>query len=260
MGRRLDNARNLYLEGIRDGNVAEAITAYTGSRYTQHSAGVKDGRDGFIEFFTDFIERNPVRDIEIVRGFEDGRYVFVQAHQVLNDGDFEYVTADIFDTDDDAKIIEHWDVIAEITEPSVSGHTPIDGPTEPTDLDATDQNKNLVRQFLDVAMRAGDHDKLGEYISMTSFVQHNPEIADGLDGFRDHLSGLGERGEPLTYLNVHRLVGSGDFVAALSHVERGRTELAVMDIFRVSNGKIAEHWDVIEQIAPRDEWANSGKF
>ena len=48
MSKRLENAVNLYLEGIRDGKVKEAIKKYTGARYTQHSTGVKDGVKGFI--------------------------------------------------------------------------------------------------------------------------------------------------------------------------------------------------------------------
>ena len=111
----------LYLEGIRDGNYLDAINAYAGERYTQHSAPVKDGKDGFIEFFADFVERNPHREIEVVRAWEDGQYVFVQALQSLNGGEFRYVTADIFDTDSQGRLIEHWDVITEWVEPTVSG-------------------------------------------------------------------------------------------------------------------------------------------
>ena len=51
MGKKLENAKALYYEGIRDGNVREAVTKYTGERYTQHSTGVRDGIEGFVEFF-----------------------------------------------------------------------------------------------------------------------------------------------------------------------------------------------------------------
>ena len=107
---------------IRDGNYEQAIEAYAGQRYTQHSTPVKDGKEGFIEFFADFVQRKPIRDIEIVRCFEDGPYVFLHVLQTLNNGEFRYVTADIFDTDDDAKLIEHWDIITEFTEacPAIS--------------------------------------------------------------------------------------------------------------------------------------------
>lgn len=76
-----DNAIGLYLEGIRDGNPREAVTKYTGARYTQHSTGVSDGPDGFIAFFEDFLVRNPKREINVIRALQDGDRVFVQVHQ-----------------------------------------------------------------------------------------------------------------------------------------------------------------------------------
>ncbi|WP_299425123.1 nuclear transport factor 2 family protein [uncultured Shimia sp.] len=109
----LANANGLYLEGIRDGNMNEALDKYTGHRYTQHSAGVRDGKEGFIEFFTPFLERSPVRDIQVLRFIEDGNYVFVHVYQSLNNGEAKWVTADIFDTDEEGRIVEHWDVFDE---------------------------------------------------------------------------------------------------------------------------------------------------
>ena len=95
------------MEGIRDGNAREAVTKYTGDRYTQHSTGVRDGVEGFVEFFEPFIERNPKRDIQIIRALEDGQYVFLHAYQSLNDGESEWVTTDFFDTDENDKIIDN---------------------------------------------------------------------------------------------------------------------------------------------------------
>lgn len=260
MGLRLDNAKALYLEAIRDGNYVEAVEKYAGSRYTQHSTLVRDGREGFIEFFADFVERNPIRDIEIVRGFEDGQYVFLHVVQSLNNGESRYVTADIFDTDDDAKMIEHWDIIAEMADETLSGHSQVDGPTEPTDLDKTEQNKAFVRSFLDDVLIGGDYDRLPEYISSDAYVQHNPDIADGLDGLGTFVAELAEEGKAMVYVEVHNVIGSGNFVAALSKVNLGDTAMAVIDLFRIESGKIVEHWDVIEPIPPQDTWVNSGKF
>ena len=73
MGQRLDDATALYLEGTRDGNFVEAIAEYAGERYTQHSTPVNDGHEGFIEFFADFNERHPIRDIKINRSFDGGK-------------------------------------------------------------------------------------------------------------------------------------------------------------------------------------------
>lgn len=86
MSRQMENAQKLYLRGIRDGAVDEVLSDYMGATYTQHSTGVKDGKAGFAEFFQDFFRRNPKREIEIVRAFEDGPYVFLQVYQNLNEG------------------------------------------------------------------------------------------------------------------------------------------------------------------------------
>lgn len=69
MATNLQNAINLYERGIRDGEVQEVLDNYMGSTYTQHSTGVRDGKEGFAEFFADFFRRNPKRDIRVVRSF-----------------------------------------------------------------------------------------------------------------------------------------------------------------------------------------------
>ncbi|MFK8034755.1 MAG: nuclear transport factor 2 family protein [Hyphomicrobiales bacterium] len=103
------NAINLYIKGIQTGNPREAIAAYTGERYTQHSTGVADGQEGLIAFFEPFLKRNPIRNIKIARALQDGKHVFLQAYQDINDGEAEWLTTDFFDSNKDGKIIEHWD-------------------------------------------------------------------------------------------------------------------------------------------------------
>ncbi len=260
MGQRLDNAKALYLDAIRDGNPVEAINAYAGDRYTQHSTPVKDGREGFIEFFGEFLTRNPIRDIEIIRGFEDGQYVFLHVSQTLNNGEFRYATADIFDTDDDGKLIEHWDLIQEIPAATVSGHSMLDGPTEPTDLDKTDANKELVRNFMTDVLVNGNGDAIADYISAETYIQHSPTIGDGLDGLSAAMAALAAQGQSMVYNSIHNVIGCGNFVAALSQANMAGVDSAVIDLFRVEDGRIVEHWDVAEALTPKETWVNSGKF
>ena len=257
MGQKLENAKSLYLEGIRDGNARAAVTKYTGARYTQHSTGVRDGVEGFVEFFEPFIERNPKRDIQIIRGLEDGQYVFVHAYQSLNDGEAEWVTTDFFDTDEHDKIIEHWDVIAAYTAETPSGHTSIDGPTEITDLEKTEENKELVHNLItDVLMGENPHN-IDKYISSETYIQHNPELPDGLESFKS--LALAEE-NPLRYQEIVLLVGQGNFVATLCKATWEGDPYAQVDIFRIEDGLVVEHWDNVEPDPPKEEWANSGKF
>jgi predicted SnoaL-like aldol condensation-catalyzing enzyme len=81
-----------------------------------------------------------------------------------------------------------------------------------------------------------------------------------LNGLREFLDALAERGETMSYDCVHLLVGRGDLVAALSEGRLAGSPMAVIDLFRVADGMIVEHWDVIEEITPEETWVNSGKF
>ncbi len=257
MGKKPENAINLYLEGIRDGRVREAVTKYTGARYTQHSTGVKDGVEGFVEFFEPFIERNPKRDIQIVRAIEDGQNVFLHVYQSLNEGETEWVTTDFFDTDENDKIIEHWDVISEYAPYTPSGHTSIDGPTQITDLAKTQENKQLVRDLISDVLIGEAPENIDNYISSDLYIQHNAEVPDGLEHFKP--LALAED-KPLVYEEIVLLVGQGNFVATLCKAYWEGQPFAQADIFRIEEGKVVEHWDNAEPIPPEDEWVNSGKF
>ena len=260
MSQKLENAKGLYLEGIKDGKVREAVTKYTGDRYTQHSTGVADGIEGFVAFFEPFIERNPVRDIQIKRSIVDGQYVFLHVYQNINNGQAKWVTADLFDTNQNDKIIEHWDVIQAYEEETVSGRTMVDGPSEIEDLNKTEENKKLVAQFCQSILVEGKVDMIKEFVSEEEYHQHNPQVGDGLEGLFKFFQGLSEKGITFKYEKVHKLIGQGNFVATLSHATQNDEDWCIIDIFRAKNGKIVEHWDVMEKILPKEQWGNSGKF
>lgn len=255
MGAKLDNAKALYLEGIRDGNAREAVEKYTGDRYTQHSTGVADGVEGFVEFFEPFIERNPERDIQIVRGWEDGRYVFLQVYQDINNGEAEWVTTDFFDTDENDKIVEHWDVITKYEGPDDLGRTQLGGGTEIADLDKTEGNKAIVRRLIENVCMDGGDPTLIDQLVVEDFVQHRVQCPDGRRFVSKFM--LDEE-RPLAYDEVVLCVGQGNFVATLCKATWGDTPLAQVDIWRVEDDLIVEHWDNVEPVPEND--VNSGKF
>lgn len=257
---RLDHARRLYLEGIRDGNARQAVEAYTGDRYTQHSTGVRDGVEGFVEFFEPFIKRNPNRNIEIVRSVVDGRFVFVQAAQELNGGEAKWVTTDLFDTDANEKIIEHWDVIHEMGGKNPAGHTQVDGSSEITDLHLTETNKEIVRRFMTEAFCEKPTAPFSDFISAETYINHNPSVPDGLAALEAMDAMSREKGETLYYKKVHRIVGQGNFVVVLAHQVWNSIDYAAFDIFRLENGLIVEHWDNVETLPAEKDLVNSGKF
>ncbi|CDT60631.1 conserved hypothetical protein [Vibrio coralliirubri] len=248
MSNKLANATNLYMEGIRDGHALEAVTKYTGQRYTQHSTGVRNGIDGFVEFFEPFLKRCPVRDIKIIRSIVDGQFVFVQAFQDINNGEYKWVTTDLFDTDNDDKIIEHWDVISAFEAQPTEGEGRLQGPINHTDLDKTEENKNLIRDFLCDVMVLGQKDKLSKYLQHEELAVYQASDVSPLDSY---IGG---------YDQVFKIVGQGNFVAAYSRVIEHGLEVARFDLFRVEGSQIKEIWVNQEPVPPKAEWVNGGKF
>ena len=136
----------------------------------------------------------------------------------------------------------------------------VDGPTDVTDLDKTEKNKSIVRQFVNDVLMDGKADKITNYISTTQYDQHNPHVEDGLEGFGKHLQEVMASGAATEYVKVHHLIGQGNFVVIYSHTRMAGEDYAFFDIFRLSDSKIVEHWDVQEKIAPKETWNYSGKF
>lgn len=196
--------------------------------------------------------------VNTVRVFQDGDYVFTHS-----DYDFfgPKIGFDIFKFEN-GQIVAHWDNL-QVTAPAAnpSGHAMIDGPTVATDLDKTDENKALVRQFVDDILVNGRFDKLSGYYDGDNYVQHNPQIGDGLSGLSAALEGMAKQGITMAYDTIHQVLGEGNFVLVVSEGAFAGTPMAFYDMFRVENGKIAEHWDTIEAIPPQAEWKNqNGKF
>lgn len=256
MSQKLENAKKLYLEGIKDGKM-KVVKEYSGDRYTQHSTGVADGAQGFMDFFKGFLERTSDRDIRIIRAIEDGNFVFVHVYQDIDNGSARWVTTDMFDTDDNDKLIEHWDVISAYKEANetVSGNDMVLGNFEIKDLDKTKENKALIRSlFVDVFQNA-NHDNVEKYVSTEKYIQHNPNVPNGIEAVMQFLAT-----QDFNYDFIFKVIGQGDHVVSYSKATFNGQELAVFDIFRIENSKIVEHWDNMEPIPPRSEWANTGKF
>lgn len=255
MGQGLDNVRRIYLEGIAGGNAREAVLKYTGHRYTQHSTGVGDGAEGFLAFFEPFVARNPKREIEILRSFEDGPWVFCTAYQSLNDGAAQWVTMDLFYTDPEGLILEHWDTIAPYVAQTRSGTDMVRGTAE-IDPEADGAvTKALVLEFTKQVLQERGFDKLEAFVT-EDLIQHAPIIGAGRDGLAAWLTS----DEAGSYEMLFQIMGQGDFVVTYGKRHALGQDIAVFNLYRVAGGKIVEHWMNEEEISPREVWGNSGKF
>ena len=233
------------LKSIETGESAP-VAVINPEKYIQHNLGIKDGLAGFGEALA-ALPAGSAR---------------VNTVRVLQDGDFgPKIGFDIFRFEG-GKIVEHWDNLQEKpTTANPSGHTMIDGTTEVKDLDKTEENKKLVAQFVSDVLQGKAPEKLTSYFDGDNYIQHNPAIADGLSGLGAALEAMAKQGIAMTYDHVHKVLGEGNFVLAISEGSFGGKAVTFYDLFRVEGGKIAEHWDVVEPVLPAEQHQNkNGKF
>ena len=242
------------LESIETGDQAP-VSYINPDKYIQHNLMVKDGLAGFGELLKQLPEGSA--RVNVVRAFQDGEYVFTHTEYNFFGPKIGF---DIFKFED-GKIVEHWDNLQITAGPSPSGHSMIDGATVTTDKSLTDTNKALVRSFVQDILRDGKMEKLTLYFDGDNYIQHNPNIGDGLSGLGNALEAMGKAGIVMKYDRIHKVLGEGNFVLTVSEGSFAGKPTAFYDLFRVEHGKIAEHWDVIETIpAPHDRKNNNGKF
>ncbi|MEM7676636.1 MAG: nuclear transport factor 2 family protein [Myxococcota bacterium] len=182
-------------------------------------------------------------------------------HRILADGDLvalhgkvvglapkPSVLVNIFRVED-GRLAEHWEGIQPIVSPTASGRTMLDGPTEPKDLHLTAANKAMVAEFMNRVLVGGDFAAAGRFFDGDNYLQHNPGVADGLSGLNMALQTIAARGLTMRYAKTHRVVGMGNFVLTHSEGTLGDKPYQYFDLFRVENGKIAEHWDIMQDIS-----------
>lgn len=243
------------IESLESGTQAP-IGYINPEKYTQHNLAVGDGLAGFGAVVANAPEGG--FKAKVIRAFEDGDYVFLHV-----DYDFFGPKAgfDVFKFED-GRIVEHWDNLSEITPPNPSGRTQLDGTTTISDKEKTAINKTLIKNFVVDVLKDGKAEKITNYVSTEKYLQHNSAIGDGLDGLGAALQYFAENGLVLEYDKVHKVLGEGNFVLTISEGKFGQGDhVAYYDLFRLEAGKIVEHWDIIQNIPAKSEWANqNGKF
>ncbi|OQV15620.1 hypothetical protein BV898_10209 [Hypsibius exemplaris] len=242
------------LKSLETGDT-KPLSYLNATNFIQHNLALGPGVSGFRAFISAL--NGTGATINTVRIFQEGNFVF--AHSVSSVFG-AFVSFDVFRFEG-GLIVEHWDNSQANTGPNPSGHTMTDGPTQATDLDKTEQNKALIKDFFDTVFIGGNFSQLQHYFNGNIEIQHNPSIADGLDGLAAGLAAFAAAGRAISYTKVHQIHGEGNFVLVMSEGLLGSQPTGYYDLFRIENGKVAEHWDVIQAIPPQSEWKNpNGKW
>ena len=114
-----------------------------------------------------------------------------------------------------------------------------------------ERNKQVVVDYYQTAFGGNPEKAINDHVG-DRYVQHNPDAADGPQAFIAFVTWL--RGEyPNLRLDIKRVIAEGDMVVTHSHLdlEPGNADnpgRALADFFRLEDGKVVEHWDVIQEV------------
>ncbi len=123
----------------------------------------------------------------------------------------------------------------------------------------SEENKKIVLDFYQKSLNEGDVDTAFRLHGGKYYRQHNPLVEDGRDGLSKFVAWIGKN-HPGAHGEIKRVFAEGDYVVLHSHwhglfgSEEGE---AVVDIFRVEDGKVVEHWDVIQPIPEKSANSNT---
>lgn len=253
--------RNLVITAVQaifsdfDPAVTRAVLA---KDYIQHNVTVPTGSAPILGFLPTLKESGIKLSIHRVIAEGD----FVVLHTTYENaqafGDETLIGFDVFRVEN-GKVAEHWDNLQPLVTQTASGNGMTDGSTEIVDREKTSENKALIEAFVRDVLQGAVPDRVTDYVSSQTYIQHNPLIADGLDGLGAAIKAFADAGQAISYSRTPIVVAEGNFVFTASEGTLGSTPTAYFDLFRVENNKIVEHWDTIAKI-PSDMPHSNGKF
>jgi predicted SnoaL-like aldol condensation-catalyzing enzyme len=112
----------------------------------------------------------------------------------------------------------------------------------------TEKNKNIIRRYFQTVINGQNLNAAKDFIAK-DYIQHNPTFPPGLQAFIDTFKNIFEQ-RPGFHAEIKRMIAEDDYVVVHSHVTGSPTDRgnALVDIYRLKNGKIVEHWDVIQPV------------
>ena len=241
------------------------IAQDTATTYKEHNPTVEDGQAGLLKLvqFLQFVA--PDLHMYPKRAIAEGDLVLVQSESVPAPGVPGQSIIDIFRVTN-GKIVEHWDNLQNVPASTVNGHDLFSTESQPRTSDpdpsasTKDSEKIVDKYFSDLTGKKHDSAKAVQKYVAPNLYQHDPAIADGAAATQQYYANL-YRANPNATFTVARIVAEGDLVAIHSRFQKNSGDLgqSVVDIFRVKNKTIVEHWDGIEDV-PATSVNGNGMF
>lgn len=223
-------------------------------QYIQHNLSMPDGR----QYLIDAIATGQYDGTALTtwRVIADDDLVLAHTEYLLN-GVLQ-VGFELFRFENDL-IVEHWDNFQDKIEPVTSGRGMINGSTGFEELEREDEYKALIERFtLEVLFNRQTAD-LSPFFHDNDYIQHSVmPIEDGVEALRVYLDNVGDN---LQYTSLHKLIGESNYIFTMTEGFYNGEHTAFYDLYRLREGKLIEHWDIIQTIPARETWANdNGKF
>jgi predicted SnoaL-like aldol condensation-catalyzing enzyme len=236
MSRKLDNAVRFLDLTINHGNPSAALDTYVAAASTATAARTSQLRHRLTTVYRPLVNRYDRRFMRPIRGFEDGNRVVVHSFQSFGYRDVERIVFDIFDTDGSDRITGHLSVAAPLA-PTLTGRSQVDGPWLVEDISATVANKRLIAVYI---ARISSGDAAGAAaLTSPGYADHAPNLRrSGADHYRF--------GSAAPSLGPPDILGCGNFVAVLSAVAAESRIARSCDLYRVTDGRVTEHWGAAE--------------
>ena len=176
-----------------------------------------------------------------LRTVEEGTLLAIHSEQEGN------VVIQLYDTSsgEPRLIAENRQQIPDV--PNPSGHTMTDGERGVKDIEQTASNKQLIQRLMD-AMLGIKPAPLTDFFDGDNYINHNPKAWDGLSGFAKGMEERKKSGIVTKYHRLRTIIGQGNYVFCITEGAMNDVPTAFFDLFRIENGKAAEHWDVVAPI------------
>lgn len=224
--------------------------------YIQHNPGAPQGLAASLQMIP--VLKAAGTRLETHRIFQDGDMVVMHnsLHNATPLGGDAFVVFDVYRMEE-GMVAEHWDAITPMVE-STFGNTQVDGTTKIIDLDKTEANKKVASELVNKVFINQNMTLLSEYFHQ-DYIEHNPMSPGGIKGLMEGFQKYAEMGVVLKLEKLHRVLGEGNFVLAMIEASMNGQPTIIYDLYRMEEGKVAEHWDVIQPI-PNEKANDNGVF
>ena len=217
----------------------DALRGLYAANYVQHNPDMADRVDGVIELFSSLDFSTLV--YEPVMQIAEGPYViafsrlqFAPDQPMLGVVDINFIR--------DGQSREHWDIIQPVA--NAEDFFAISAPAPPTDRAKIEANKDRVADFINTVFNGGNTEAARDFIA-PGYIQHG----QGDDGVEAVIEDARTRFAGAE-VDIKRIIAQDDLVLVHSRVTAGpdHTDFSRVDIWRVTDGMLTEHWGLMQPV------------